>query len=215
MVEDHPDTLAFIAYNLTSPYYSAFGNMRAGLYGLYWIPYSVHDGIYNASPTSTYESKFLSRQLVTTDVTIDMEVFGGGNTWNVSAAVCIEPDGAGKDMKIWMAQVVDNWGPSYLQRNTVRAGSDGVEITLAADECLIVTETFVLDSYSLALPDDVKFFAWAQDPIFYTEPYPNPPPDEYYFAEVYQAAKTLAPFEGVFIDGFEAGDTAAWSSMAR
>ena len=30
-------------------------------------------------------------------------------------------------------------------------------------------------------------------------------------AEVYQGGKALAPFEGVFVDGFETGDESNWS----
>lgn len=212
MIDDHPNTLGTIVYHLNFPYSTSFGNMRWNLYEGYYIPLSVHDGIYNAWPYTTYEAKFLNRQAITTDVTIDMAVFGGGDTWNVSATVCVEPGGVGKDMKIWMVQAVDNYGATYLDRNCVQAGNDGVDISLAADECVTVTETFVLGGTSLASPNDVKFFVWAQDPIFVFEPNPTPPPPGYAWAEIYQADKALAPFDGVFFDGFESMDTLAWST---
>jgi hypothetical protein len=185
--------------------------MRANLYEVYWIPHSVHDGLYDAGSWTTYEAKFLARQAVPTDVTVDMMVMGAGDTWNVSALVCIEPGGSGKTMKVWMAQVVDHYGPVNFERNMVRNGSNGVEITLAPTECATVTESFVLDSVSLASPENVKFFAWAQDPVFVWAPYPSPPPAGYSWAEIYQGGKALAPFEGVFVDGFESGDALGWS----
>lgn len=212
MITDYPNTLGTVVYHLNPPLATSFGNMRWGLYTGYYIPHSVHDGLYDAWPYTTYESKFLSRQAVTTDVTIDMTAFGGGETRQVNATVCIEPGGTSKTMKIWMVQVLDNFGSSYLTRNAVRAGNAGVEITLAPDECVTVTETFVLGADSLASPGDVKFFAWAQDPVFVQVPDPSMPPGGYSWAEVHQANKALVPFEGLFIDGFESMDTSAWSS---
>jgi len=212
MISDYPNTLGTVVYHLDS-HSTPFGNMRWNLYDGYYIPHSVHDGLYDAWPYTTYESQFLSRQAITTDVTIDMAIFGSGDTWNVSATVCVEPGGVGKDMKIWMAQVLDYWGAVYLDRNGTKAGNSGVDITLAPDECATVTEVFVLDTDSLAAPNNVKFFAWAQDPVFVWVPYPTPPPAGFSWAEVYQADKALAPFEGVFVDGFEYGDVLGWSAV--
>ena len=184
--------------------------MRATPYAFGYIPHSVHDGLYKADPYTTYESKFLARQAVPTDVTVDVTVVGAGDTWNVSALVCIEPGGTGKTMIVWMAQMVDHYGPVNFERNMVRDGSNGVEITLAADECITVSEDFILDAPSMASPENVKFFAWAQDPVYEWDP--SSPPVGAAFAEVYQTGKALAPFEGVFIDGFESGDLSGWSS---
>jgi len=185
--------------------------MRAGLYSFSYIPHSVHDGLYKADPYTTYESKFLTRQAVTTDVTVEMTVMGAGDAWSVSALVCIEPGGAGKTMKIWMARVLDHYGPANFERNMVRDGSDATEIALAPAECATVTKSFViLDVPSQSSPENVKFIAWAQDPTYVWDP--NSPPVGAAFAEIYQASKALAPFAGVFIDGFEAGDTMRWSS---
>jgi hypothetical protein len=184
--------------------------MRAGLYSLQYIPHSVQDGLYKADPYTTYESKFLARQVVTTDVTVDMTVMGAGDTWNVSAFVCIEAGGTGKTMNIWMARVLDHYGPANFERNMVRDGSDATEITLAPAECATVNKSFlILDSPSQSSPENVKFFAWAQDPTYVWDP--TSPPVGAAFAEVYQASKALAPFEGVFVDGFETGDESNWS----
>lgn len=212
MIDSYPDTLAAIETHLSGsdPYTVPWGNMRAMLYNFQYIPHSIHDGLYKADPYTTYESKFLARQAVATDVTVDLAVFGAGDTWRVTANVCIESGGTGKTMKIWVAQVLDHFQlpPQAPTRNALRNGSAGVEITLAPDECADVTEVLVLDAYSLASPENVKFFAWAQNPTFTWDP--TSPPVGASFAEIYQGAKALAPFAGVMRDDFEDGTTAAW-----
>ncbi len=210
MITDYPDTLGTIVYHLDS-HSIPFGIMRWNLYTGYYIPHSVHDGIYDAWPYTTYEAKFISQQSVTTDVTIDMTVWGANDTWNARTTVCVEPSGDGKTLKVWVVQALDNWGASYLDRNGAKAGNSGIDIILAPGECTTVDEVFVLDSDSLAAPNDVKFFAWAQDPVFVLDPDPTIPNGGYSWAEVYQGAKALAPFEGVFVDGFETGDESNWS----
>lgn len=214
MIDDYPNTLGTIVYHLNAPYASAFGDTRWNTYGGYWIPHSVHDGSYDAWPYTTYESKFLARQQVTTDVTIDMTVFPAGNVWSVVADVCVEPGGAGKDMVVWMAQVLDNYGSSYLPRNGARTGSNGVTVTVAAGACATVRESFALDAPSLGAPDDIKFFVWAQDPDWV--PDTSMPPATFYWAEIYQANKAIPPFnEGMFYDGFESGDTSIWAGVVQ
>jgi hypothetical protein len=190
--------------------------MRANLYEVYWIPHAVQDGLYDADPYQTYESKFLTRQAEPTDVTIDTTVFGAGANWDVDLQVCIEAGGVGKTLKIWVVQVLDHYQipGEPLVRNTVRTGNAGVEITLAADECTWLSESFVLDAPSLAAPENVKFFVWAQEPVFVWAPYPTPPPAGYSWAEVHQADKAVAPFPGVFYDTFETGDTSIWSASS-
>jgi hypothetical protein len=216
MIDTYPDTLAFIAIHDGDSYEVPWGTTRDAFYGAAWTPFSCHDGLYDAWPISSYESKFISRQAVPTDVTIDMAVFGSGSTWNVQATICIEPGGTGKTMDVFMAQVVDHYGPANFDRNMVQDGSAGVEITLAPDECMLVTERFVLNSVSQASPDTVKFFAWAQDTVLVYNPQVQYIPPNWYgawFGEIYQGGKALAPFEGVFVDGFESGDLSNWSAV--
>jgi len=217
MIDTYPTTLGVIEIHVgsTDPYVVPWGAARDdNFYQSSWTPCSMQDGLYDGFPPSTYESKFQARQAVPTDVTIDMAVFGGGVEWNVSATVCIEPTGNGKIMDVWMAQVIDHYGPEYFDRNKVQDGSNGVEVSLAAGECAVVTETFQLNSVSAASPENVKFFAWAQDTELVWSQVMVYLGDPYYAntAEIYQAGKALAPFEGVFVGGFESGDLSGWSS---
>lgn len=215
MIDTYPDTLAFIAVHDGDGYEVPWGTARDAFYGAAWTPFSCQDGLEDTWPINTYESKFLARQAIPTDVTIDLEVFGAGDLWDVNATVCVEPGGAGKTMDVFMAQVVDHYGPVNFDRNMVQDGSSGVEITLAADECTVVTESFVLNSVSVASPDTVKFMVWAQDPNLVYNPqvqYINGTWYGAWFGEIYQGAKALAPFAGVAEDGFESGNTLGWSS---
>jgi len=217
MIDTYPDTLAFIAIHDGDDYEVPWGTTRDVFYGAAWTPFSCHDGLEDAWPIGTYESKFVSRQAVTTDVTINMEVSGASDTWEVSAIVCIEPDGSGKTMKIWMAQVLDHHGPANFDRNMLQDGSDGAEITLAADQCTTVTETMVLNADSLASPETVKFFAWAQDTNLVYDPnvqYINGTWYGAWFGEIYQGAMALIPSGEIFTDGFETGESTDWSSSA-
>jgi len=213
MIDNYPDTLGAIYIHVNDPPWSTpWGNLRDSLYGATWVPNNVQDGLYEGWPINTYESKFLARQSEPTDVTIDMAVFGAADTWQVSATVCIEPSGNGKIMDVWMAQVLDNFGPAWYERNIAQDGLfDGVEISLAAGECATVTEPFVLNADSMASPENVKFFAWAQDTVWVWDPNFAPGIGGANAAEIYQGSKMLPPFEGIFRDGFELGDTLAWN----
>jgi hypothetical protein len=115
-------------------------------------------------------------------------------------------------MDVWIAQVLDHSGPAAYERNIAQDGNNGVEITLAADECTTVTHPFVLNAASMADPANVKFLAWAQDTVWVWDPNYLPGVGGANVAEIYQGSKVLAPFEGIFTDGFEAGDTLAWTS---
>jgi len=214
MIDSYPDTLAMIEIHDGDAYEVPWGTMRDGVYQAAWTPFDCQDGLIDAWPISTYESKFLARQAIPTDVTIDVTAFGAGATRDVFATVCIEPGGVGKAMEIWMAQVLDHYGPVNFDRNMVRDGSSGVEISLAPGECAVVDESFVLDTVSQADPDNVKYFVWAQDPTYVYDPQVQYISGTWYgawFAEIFQGGKAVAPFSGLLYDGFESGTTDAWT----
>jgi hypothetical protein len=216
MIDDYPETFALIVIHDNDIYEVPWGTARDAFYQAQWTPFACWDGLEDAWPIEEYEDNFLARQAVPTDVTIDMEVFGGGASWKVSATICIEPGGTGKTMDIFMAQVLDHYGEVNFDRNMVQDGSSGIEITLAPDECTTVTEIFTLNSESQVSPENVKFFAWAQDTVLVYNPQVQYIPPNWYgawFGEIYQGAKALAPFEGVFVDDFENGDTLGWSAV--
>jgi len=215
MIDNYPDTLALVTIMRSNPWRVPWGDTRDAMYQAAWVPHSCHDGIYEAWPYTEYEDKFLARRLVSTDVTIDMTVFGASETTLVNAVVCIESGGTGKTMDIWIAQALDHHGPVNHDRNEVQDGNDGVEISLAPGECATVTEIFTLNQASLDSPENVKFFAWAQDTtwVFNSQYFLNGTTWlSAYESEIFQGAKALQPFEGVFVDGFESTGTTAWST---
>jgi hypothetical protein len=214
MIDRYPDTLAFIAIHDGDSYEVPWGTARDSFYQAAWTPFSCHDGLEDAWPISTYESKFVARQAIPTDVTIGLDVFQSGSAVDVLASVCVEPGGVGKTMDVFMAQVVDHYGPANFDRNMVRSGTSGVEVTVAAGACVGVTDSITLDSVSQAQPDDIKIIVWAQDTDLVYDPqvqYISGTWYGAYFGEVYQGAKATTPFSGIFRDGFESDNTNAWS----
>jgi hypothetical protein len=191
MVDGFPDTFAGMWIHLSdAPYSTAWGNARANWYGASAIPNFQQDGMYDAWPIGSYVTKFQTEQAVPTDVTVDvygMQVVD--STFELTADVCIEPDGVGKEMRIFIVQVLDHRlaSPTYY-RNCVMQAADthGTEtvITLAPGECQAVTKTMTFDATSWANQENIKIIAWAQ-----ANNYPSPPP-----AQVYQAGKMLWPF---------------------
>jgi len=118
-------------------------------------------------------------------------------------------------MMIWMAQLLDHYGPTDFDRNKVQNGSSGAEITLAPGQCTTVYETIELNSASQAAPDKLKFVVWAQNPTLIWNPQVQYIPPNWYganFGEIYQGGNALPPFDGIFVDGFDNGETSAWSS---
>lgn len=216
MIDNYPDTLALIAIHDGDAYEVPWGTARDAFYQAAWTPFACWDGQQDAWPVNSYEAKFISRQAVPTDVTIDMEVFGSGAMRDVLATVCIEPGGIGRTMMIYMAQVLDHYGPANFDRNMVQTGSSGAEITVAPGECRSVTESFALNSVSQGSPENLKFFAWAQNPLLIFDPQVQYINNQWYgawFGEVYQGGKALPPFNGLLVDGFESGDTSKWGTV--
>jgi hypothetical protein len=191
MIDSYPDTFAVVEIHLWDEYEEPWGSWRQGFYGSIFqgTPCFVYDGLWDAWPISTYISKFLTRQPVPTDVTIELrgnEV--ASQTFDIGADVCIEAGGTGKTMRIYMVETLDNYptSPSY-SRQTFRQAADepGTEtdITLAPGECTQVLKTFAFDELSWTNKEDIKIIAWAQVPSSGGGA-----------AEVYQAAQMAWPF---------------------
>ncbi|MFH1418985.1 MAG: hypothetical protein ABII12_11965, partial [Planctomycetota bacterium] len=167
---------------------------------MYYAPTNLQDGLADAWPIATYTSKFLSRQSVSTDVTLELSGNQvGGSTYEITLDVCIEAGGTGKTMRIYMVQVLDHWpviaAPHNTQRNNFKqaANTHGNEpvVTLAAGECDTIVHTFTFDGDSMAQPSDIKIIAWAQENGTAAAPVEPLVPD----VEVYQAAVMVWPFE--------------------
>lgn len=198
MQSAYPDTFVLVQVH-TQTYTTPWGNSRMSFYGITTVPRAEFDGATEcrgAYSTVTqqynwYNTTYLNRMSVPTDVTIDLHVVKVSDEARyVSADVGLEPGGTGKMLRINMVQVLDHWPstPAWC-RNAVKQGADAQDITLAPGESQSVTGLFTLDADSLASEGDVKFVVWAQVPNASAP------------AEVYNAALATGPFQ------FLTGDT--------
>jgi len=169
-------------------------------------PWLAYDGLEDAWPINTYRTKFLARQPVPTDVTIELTgVEVGPRDWDFTAEVCVEPGGVSKTMRIYMVEVLDHYPvtASYY-RNGFRQAAPTEDVAIDAGSCETVTRQLVFDEdVSWPNKEDISIVAWAQEPF------------DQAWAEVHQAAQLPWPFitDGAFFaDGFESGDTTMWGN---
>jgi len=195
-----------VEYHVQDAYAEPWGEARGEFYDIWalGIPWFAYDGLWDAWPIDTYESKLQQRLAVPTDVTLELSgVELAADTWEFTAEVCVEAGGAGKDMRIYMVQALDKYPvPPAYSRNTFQQAAATEDVTVAAGACAEVVRTFTFDALSMATPEEIRVMAWAQAPL------PGIP------ADVHQAAQLKWPFAeaAMFADGFESGDTAAWSA---
>lgn len=185
LIDEYPDTFVVVQYHVGDDGYDyPWGNNRAAFYADPLVPPAFHyDGLFDASPYDTYESKFIDRQVITTDLHIDIIVDEvDDDTYSVRGQFCIDADGTAKNARLYAVQVLDNWpaDPDY-SRNTFKQAGETMDLELQPGLCAIWFWEFTLDADSLNQLEDVKFALWAQDAL-------DSGP-----AEVFQA-RIVAPF---------------------
>jgi hypothetical protein len=158
-------------------------------------------------PWSSWDPDTAARLAIPTDVTIGLSGAAGAapEEWHITANVCIEAGGTGRSMRIYIAQVLDDFPiGSTIDRNALLQVAATEDILLVSGACTDVVRTVTLDATSMAQLDDVGIIAWAQDDLA-TGP-----------AEVFQARQMSWPFwtEEVFNDDFETGDTSGWTTTS-
>lgn len=188
MIDTYPDTFAVIEYQISNPPWSLpWGEDRADYYGVWAIPWFQYDGLFDAWPIDTYESKFLNRQAEPTDVVMEIACKPlGGNEYRVAVHVGIETGGEGKTLYVYTVQALDHrTAIASYTRNSFMLAADTMEVALEAGTSTSFAHTFALDDESMEKPEDVRFFAWAQDPS-----------NTGGVVEIRQGAKLLPPFDG-------------------
>ena len=203
MMDTYPDTFAVIYYHMTDGYETPWGTDRGENFYNIWsdgIPWLAYDGLFDAWPINTYETKFITRQAVPTDVTVALlRTQIGSDTFEYTSEVCVEAGGVEKTMRVYMVQVLDHRPSSpYYYRNCFMQAAQTEDIIVSPGECQGVTRTFTFDATSMLKPLEIEIISWAQEPL---DGIP---------AEVHQAAKDR-PFL-VFANGLESGDTTSWSA---
>jgi len=191
----HPTTFSYLGIHVSDAYVTAWGNARATYYGVDGIPDVWFDGILRrvgGSQGMNYNAEYNARSAVPTDVTIDVSpVYLGGQSFEMTAHVCIEAGGVGKTMRIYMVQVLDHWPavPDY-QRNGFKQAAATQDITLAPGGCTDVVRTFTFDNETWTNLGWAKILVWAQ-------PLAASGPAEFYNGGMYPiagAADSLPPF---------------------
>jgi len=181
----YPDTLAAVFVHIGDDGYDIpWGDDRADFFDVTGIPSLKYDGIITAPGSTSYETRFLDRQAVTTDVTIKLT--GGlvaDRTYEATAEVCVEASGEAKNMRIYMIQVLDHWPTTHdYYRNCLMQAADTLDVSLLPGVCTQVTRAFTFNDDSWANQEDIKIIAWAEEPL------------DHFPAEVFQAAEMPWPF---------------------
>lgn len=189
MVDTYPETFAFVQFHGGDGYGVPWGNDRFNFYGVQYTPTMWYDGLIErvgAQPYATYQSLFLTRRAIPTDVTI--EVAGAqvsGPTYRIQATVCLEAGGTAKTLRLYIVQVLNHWpaSPTY-SRNGFKQAAATEDITLSPGQCQVVSREITFDEQdSWPNQENIRIIVWAQAPL-------SSGP-----AEVYQAAIMPWPFE--------------------
>ena len=197
MLNNYPDSFVLVQLRFGCTGSTPWGDARWDFYSATATPTVFFDGVVDAvgslANTSAqytwYESEYLARYAVPTDVTIGLTGYQvGETTYRVAARVCLEAGGAPKTVRVYMVQVLDHWPatPIYPPRNGFKQAVPTHDIVLTPGECQVVLENFTFDSTSWSQKNNIRIVAWTQEPQD-----SSPPSDR---AEVSQAAAMPWPF---------------------
>jgi len=207
-MDSYGDSLALLGMHLGGAHGVPWSTSRVSYYPFFaGTPTYLIDGTIDSwsgnPPWNSWDPDTAARLGIPTDVTIGLSAAAGvtPEEWHITANVCIEAGGTGKSMRIYIAQVLDNFPVgSTIDRNALQQVASTEDIVLASGACTDVVRTFTLNATSMAQVDDVVIIAWAQNDLSVGP------------AEVFQARLMGWPFwsEDIFGDGFETGDTSGW-----
>lgn len=185
LINNYPENFAVIQHHLSDGYEVPYNRARFIFYGGTGVPTFMYDGLFDAWPYSTYQSKLQQRLAIPTDVTMRVGAEHlGGNSYRIQIEACREEVAGDLDVRIHAVIVQDYYpsSPSY-SRNSFRLDSGTSVVTLHPGACHY-EERDVTVSASWTL-SNLKIIAWVQRP---TETGP---------ADVYQAAKDVYPFDSL------------------
>lgn len=189
LYEVYPDRLAVVEYHLFGDGYDIpWGQARLSDFYFGWcgdvLPILMFDGYWFWTEPGDFSDGLRDRLNEPTDVTIELTARENREAvWTVMAEVCIEPNGAGKRMRIYTVDTLDYWPDEHwYYRNTIRQAAETHDIDLDPGECAVVESTFSFDDLSWGRQDDINIIVWAQATAS-TGP-----------ADVFQAARMGWPF---------------------
>lgn len=184
LINQYPNTFAVVEYHVQDAYATPWGEARGVFYNIWGdgVPWFAYDGLFDAWPINTYQSKFIQRQAVPTPVTLTVEMaLVSGENYQATLRACLETGANPLTLRAYAVIVEDYYptSPNY-SRNTFRVAADTVDIHLVPGECTIVQRSFTLDPQWIK--DNLQVIAWVQVPNAGIP------------AEVYQAAKDPWPW---------------------
>ena len=196
LFDSHSESFIPIFYHNNGAAEQPWCDARADYYGSAGTPNLWLDGSVDAGAGyDDWQGDLFAQEAVPTDVTIDVDVVLSGADFDVDVTVCVEADGAEKDMRIFLVQVLDHYpAPEPYYRNAFRQVITE-DVTIGAGACASVQKSRSLKGIDMVQLDDIGIVVWAQEPL-------SSGP-----AEIFQAAYVF-PF--IMTDGFETGDVMAW-----
>jgi hypothetical protein len=191
LMENYSDTFVMVQYHYHDAYSQEWGTEREDFYDVPGAPVAVFDGVNKliaVTEYEEYEAAYNARRAVPTDADVVLHAEQvEGQTYRVSAEICVEVDGQGKDVRLYIVQVLDYWpgpdqGEDDYYRNGFKQAAEPEDLTLIPGMCTYVERELTFDDDSWANQEDITIVAWLQEP------------NDTWPAEVYQAAMLDWPF---------------------
>ncbi len=205
LLNTYPDTFVPVFYHFNGDGWQSWVNTRRYFYvpsgTTFYVPHMYMDGFDRGTSYTQWTNNYLTRQPVTTDVTVDVGAELFGVSLDAAATVCVEPGGIGKDLRVYMVQVLDHYPypTSYTYYRNCFRQVYTEDVHVDPDTCVDVAHTFTVTAVDTATPENIGVVVWAQEPLA-----AGP-------AEVYQAGTLSSPTLVLFRSDFETGDTTGWS----
>ncbi len=176
MIDAHPDDFIALQVHVGDDWDTSWGYARMHeFYGAPGTPDVWFDGVTHVlggvldlqEMIRLYEDEYTARRDVPTDVTMQLTAtLLQETTYRVSARICLESDGAAKDVRVYLCDVLDLWptGGAHHRNGLRRAPYEQI-INLTPGECVIVSHAFEFDMTSWIEQEDMKIIAWVQQPL--------------------------------------------------
>jgi len=167
IANDYPNRFAPLTMHLNGdPWSTSWGQDRIdAFYGLAGAtPTFMVDALWNCQ-ASDYRYYVEEQLAVPTDVTLDLSGSQvGGDTWDVTARVCLEGSGS-RPVRVFIAHTLDHHPElqNYSTNVLMQAASE-TDITLSGAGCEDVTSRIKFDPVSMANTSNIVIIAWAQMP---------------------------------------------------
>ena len=167
IAEEFPDRFAPLTMHVNADGYDIpWGQHRLDVfYGIAGVaPTFMVDALWNCQ-SSDYRYYVEQELAVPTDVTLELSGNQvGGDTWDVTARVCLEGSGS-RPVRVFIAPTLDEH--PALQRystNLLMQEPSETDITLSNSGCENVTSRIKFDPVSMASTSNIVIIAWAQMP---------------------------------------------------